>query len=152
MPDPTVQAKVHLNQGATLLDVEDGGQIAVAAGGQISYAAAKAQTKSSSFTAAEADVGQVTSIDTDGVVITLPATVVGMVFEFVNAGADGAVGFSVSPSALDKIMGCGLTSADNKDLINTKATAKKGDRVVLVADGVNGWYLLEMIGTWAREA
>jgi hypothetical protein len=110
------------------------------------------QTKSANYTMAEADSGYRTYVDTDAVVITLPATTVGMVFEICNSAADAASGVAISPAAADKIMGAGLTSQDNKDLINTKATSKKGDRVKLVADGVNGWFVVEMTGTWAREA
>ncbi len=124
----------------------------IAAGGALHFASQKAETKSADFTAAEGDVGQRIDIDTDAVVVTLPATVAGMAFTFVNAGADGTVGFSLSPAELDKIMGCGLTAADNKDLINTKATAKKNDQVTILGDGVNGWYIQRMVGTWAREA
>lgn len=131
---------------------EEGRRFFVGAGGEVYWDKAQRQTKSANFTAAEGDVGQIHDIDTDAVVVTLPSTVVGMTFIFRNAGADGAVGFNLSPAALDKIMGAGLTSADDKDLINTKATAKKGDHVVLVGDGVNGWFVQEMVGTWAREA
>jgi hypothetical protein len=66
--------------------------------------------------------------------------------------ADGACAVTVSPAALDKIMGNGYTSADNKDIVNTKATAKKGDYVKLVGDGVNGWMIAEIRGIWAKEA
>lgn len=110
------------------------------------------QTKSVNYTMAEGDSGKTTYVDTDGVVITLPATTVGMSFKIVNAGADGAVGIAVSPNASDKIMGNGYTSADNKDAINTKATAKKGDFIELVADGANGWFVRAVKGIWAREA
>lgn len=113
-----------------------------------------AQTKSSNYTMTAADSGYITYIDTDAVVITLPATVVGYTYTFVNAGGDGAVGFSISPNASDQIAGCGITAADNKDLVNTKATARKGDYVRLIADGTTavGWIIQEMRGTWAREA
>jgi hypothetical protein len=130
----------------------NGDRLVIAAGGELYRNTQSRQTKSANFTAAEGDVGMVNDIDTDGVVVTLPATVAGMTFRFRNAGADAAVGISLSPNAVDKIMGVGLTSADNKDLINTKATAKKGDFVTLVGDGVNGWYVQELVGTWAREA
>src|SRR4051812_41232466 len=92
----------------------NGDRLVIAAGGQLNFATQMAETKSANFTAAEGDVGQRIDIDTDGVVVTLPATVAGMTFTFVNAGADAAVGFNLSPNAVDKIMGCGLTSADNK--------------------------------------
>ena len=112
----------------------------------------KTQTKSANYTMTAADSGYITYVDTDAVVITLPATVVGMCFTIVNAGKDGTVGVTISPNASDKIQGIGLTAADNKDLINTKATAKKGDLVTLVGDGVDGWFVAQCHGTWAREA
>lgn len=59
-------------------------------------AGAVTQTKSSNYTMAEGDSGKTTYVDTDAVVITLPATVVGMTFTFVNAGADGTVGFFIA--------------------------------------------------------
>lgn len=118
-----------------------------------SHAYQKTQTKSADYTMTAADSGYVTKIDTDAKTITLPATVVGYTYIFENAGsADGAIGITISPNASDKIIGAGLTAADNKDLINTKATARVGDYVVLFGDGVDGWYIQEMRGTWAREA
>lgn len=110
------------------------------------------QTKSTNYTLTEADSGLVTNVDTDNVVITLPSTVAGMTFIVRNSASDGAAKVSISPAALDKIMGNGFTSADNKDAINTKATAKKGDYMKLVADGANGWFVTAVRGTWAREA
>ena len=109
------------------------------------------QTKSANYTMTEGDVGKVTYVDTDAKTITLPATVVGYVYTIVNAGEDGTVGVTVSPNANDKIMGVGLTAADDKDLVNTKATAKKGDYIKLLGDGALGWYVIEIEGTWARE-
>jgi hypothetical protein len=119
---------------------------------EVKHAAQKAQTKSADYTMTAADSGIVTYVDTDAKVITLPSTAVGLTFTIVNAGADGAVGVSISPAAADKIQGAGLSAADNKDLINTKATAKKGDAVTLVGDGADGWFIQSMHGTWAREA
>lgn len=110
------------------------------------------ETVSANDTMAEGDSGTVKLIDTDEVVITLPATAPGMTFTFVNAGADGEVGFAISPNSDDKIMGNGLTSANNKDLINTKLTAKKGDYVTLVGDGEDGWYIQSIRGVFTREA
>lgn len=109
------------------------------------------ETVSVNKTLDEGDSGVVQVVDTDTVVVTLPATVVGSVYIIENGGADGAVLVTVSPNASDKLMGNGFTSADNKDALNTKATAKKGDRIVLVGDGVNGYYFAEVVGIWARE-
>lgn len=91
-------------------------------------------------------------VDTDAKVMTLPATHVGDRFRIINDGADAGVLVSIAPNAADKISGMGLTAADNKKLLNTKATAKRGDFVELVADGVDGWVVNAVQGTWAREA
>ncbi|MDV2503089.1 MAG: hypothetical protein RX318_03970 [bacterium] len=99
------------------------------------------------------DVGKILYVDTDAKTITLPSTVVGYVYTFVNAGADGAVAINISPAAADKIMGPDIAGVDNKDLINTKGTAKKGDRVTIIGDGSLGWYVVAPVhGTWAAEA
>lgn len=103
-------------------------------------------------TLAEGDNGITQVVMADAKVITLPATVVGYSYTIVNGMADGACLVTVSPNASDKIMGNGFTSADNKDALNTKATAKNGDYIQLVGDGVNGWMVVGVSGIWAREA
>lgn len=98
-------------------------------------------------------------VGTDAKTLTLPATVAGLVYEVVNIGADGAVGITISPNASDKIMGnyevngsrAIMSGTDDKDIVNTKATAKKGDRIVLVGDGSDGWYIQEVDGVWTEE-
>lgn len=109
-------------------------------------------TLSADTTLSATHIGAIIDVDTDAKVLTLPATVVGMIFRIRNAGADGAVLVTVSPNASDKIMGGGFTAADDKDALNTKATAKKGDEIWLLGDGVDGWYVVGMRGTWARQA
>jgi hypothetical protein len=110
-----------------------------------------AVTKSDNYTLAAADSGLVVKCATDGVVFTLPATVAGMTFTILNTGADGTVGISLSPDAADKIQGGGLAAADNEDLINTKATAKKGDMIRVVGDGADGWFVQEIRGVWSEQ-
>lgn len=111
-----------------------------------------ARSVTGNITLVAADVGKILKVETDGAIITLPATVVGYTYTFVNSGEDGTVEFRISPQAADKIFGAGITSADNKDLINTKVTAKKGDYVTLLGDGVDGWLVTKQVGTFAREA
>jgi hypothetical protein len=98
------------------------------------------------------DVGKVMATATDAVVFTLPPTDVGLSLTIVNVGQDGDAKVSVSPAALDKIMGPDIAGVDDKDLINTKATARCMDRVTLLADGVDGWFVQDIKGTWAAEA
>lgn len=96
------------------------------------------------------DTGKVFRVQTNAITITLPATVVGLVFQ-IECDVDG-VGFNVSPNASDKIMGPDYAGADNKDYILTAASAEKGDKIVLHGDGANGYFVANLIGTWTQEA
>lgn len=113
-----------------------------------------------------ADSGVVQNVIADGITITLPATVVGMVFTIRNGGvpASSSVGsgtgsdfsalVTIAPNASDQINGLNVTGADNKALLNTKATSKVGDFVTLVGDGTAGvgWNVLYARGIWARAS
>ena len=45
------------------------------------------------------------------------------------------------------------SSTDNKDLINTKATSRQGDYVVIASlDGTTAWQVTEVRGTFAKES
>ena len=109
------------------------------------------------------DQGIVQNVVADGITITLPATVVGYSYTVRNGGVpktnaaagtgdDGSVQVAVSPNASDLIAGNGFTAADNKDALNTKATARVGDEVSIVGNGTTGWNITSVKGTWAREA
>ncbi len=88
---------------------------------------------------------------TDAVVFTLPA-VEGINFvRFGNMAAYAVAGMAISPNASDMIEGPGITAADNKDLINTTATAQRGDWIEIAQGDANGWSA-RFSGTWAREA
>lgn len=110
-----------------------------------------------------ADQGIVQNVTVDGVVITLPATAANLVFTVRNGGdnptgtpagavADGSAGVSISPAALDQLIGNGFTAADDKDAVNTKATSKVGDEMTVVGNGGTGYHIAEVKGTWARQA
>jgi len=118
---------------------------------EVVHGNAVVQTKSADYTLLPDDSGKITYVDTDAKTMTLPSTVVGQTFKFVNAGADGAVLLKVAPAAADQIIGNGFTELDNKAAQNTKATAKTGDSITLFGDGVLGWYITEVHGTWVRE-
>lgn len=111
------------------------------------------ETKSANYTVDAQDTGKVIYVDTDAVVVTLPVTATaGDKITFVNAGAFGTVGFSIDPAAADKIIGPDIAGEDNKDLINTKATAQRGDFVTLTAGHADGWTVSAIKGIWATEA
>jgi len=108
-------------------------------------------TKTDDFTVLVSQSGTTFAIATDGKKFTLPSTAKGLTYTFVNTGADANNIITVDPAAADKIMGGGLAGVDNKDLINTKATAKKYDFATIVGDGVDGWVITNKQGTWAAE-
>jgi len=111
-----------------------------------------AETISDNKTLDAEDAGKVFFVDTDAKTITLPALGGIQGVRVVNAGAYGTVAVTVSPNANDMIEGPDITAADNKDLVNTKATANRGDRIDLMTGDAAGWAVTNMIGTWAREA
>jgi len=88
-------------------------------------------------------------------VFTLPAadaTTKGVWYDFETGALSSGTGLSISPAAADHIRGNGLTSVDNKDLINTGATDRLGDYARIYCDGVDGWVIESVLGTWAKEA
>lgn len=97
------------------------------------------------------DTGKVIFCTVD-TVVTLPATATALDnVTLVCAGAFGTVQISADPNANDKIMGPDLAGTDNKDLINTKATARRGDYVTLRAGHADGYTVTDLKGIWASE-
>jgi hypothetical protein len=107
--------------------------------------------KSANYTVTAADDGKWIWVDTDAVVLTLPA-VDGIMLRVGNLAAYGVSGVAISPAAADLITGPGITAADNKDLINTKATAQRGDWAEISIGDADGWMASGLRGIWAREA
>ena len=110
------------------------------------------ETKTSNYTVTTGDSGKTFVSSTDGVVFTLPAIAIGYSFKFVNNAPDGANALTLSPNASDGITYAG-SSTDDKDLINTKATSKQGDFVVIASlDGTTAWQVTQVRGTFAKES
>lgn len=109
-------------------------------------------------------VGFVQNIIADALTITLPSVGPGLNYVIRNGGVaktsapsgtgdDGSAIVTISPAAADKIQG-GVTgtATANKDLINTKATARVGDEAFIVGGATTAWSVARLVGTWAREA
>lgn len=91
--------------------------------------------------------------DGDGDALTLPAIADGLTgITILAVGAFGTTAVTISPQAADMILGPDITGADNKDLILTKATQRRGDFVTLTFGDADGYAVTAMRGTWAREA
>ena len=114
-----------------------------------------AEVKTSNYTViVNDDAGKTFTSTLDGFVASLPALTGGggNTFTFVNMANDGEAEFSLSPISIDGISYKGSFS-DDKDLINTKATSKKGDYVTLASfDGVVAWQVVAVRGVWNKEA
>lgn len=95
------------------------------------------------------DNGKAFFVDTDAKVVTLPAVATPVNCAIVNMGAAASVFVKISPAAVDKIQGPDLPGTDNTALGNTKATARRGDYVVLGTGDANGPIVRSLRGTWA---
>jgi hypothetical protein len=98
------------------------------------------------------DSGKLFWVDTDAAVITLPAVATHALAKIVNGGAFGTIAVTISPQAVDSIEAPDITAADDKDIINTKATARRGDLATLGDADANGYVVTELRGIWARQA
>lgn len=114
-------------------------------------------------TLAVKDQGVVQNVITDGLNITLPATVVGYNYVVRNggvkatsgptrSGSDGTCIVKITPNVSDLIGGLELTESDADSINNTKATSKVGDEISLVGNGTTGWNVVAAKGIWAQIA
>lgn len=93
-------------------------------------------------------------VGAEDAVFTLPAASSvgkGCWFDFECGALSTGTGLSISPASTNHIRGNGLTSTDDKDLINTGATDRLGDSVRIYCDG-SDWVIAAVIGTWAKES
>ena len=111
----------------------------------------------------ETDLGNDHNVATDAITIGLPLITsgsLGSTVFFRNTGADAAVKLVISPKDTNKIIGSITLAASvfaasgvlDKDVINTKATALKGDWIALRAVSLTEWYIIGGQGIWASEA
>ena len=111
------------------------------------------EVKSANYTLDAEDSGKLICVDTDAVTLTLPAIADGFGgATIVNIGAYGTIGVTISPNVNDMILGPDITGANDKDLINTKATAQRFDRVKLDVGDADGYVVHGLVGVWERQA
>lgn len=126
----------------------------VAFGRKAAIAQQRQTKKTSNFTVViVTSSGKIFSSELDGMVYTLPSIATGEVYTFINTADDGTAKLSISPAAADGIIYAG-SATDDKDLINTKATSKKGDFVTIKSSlaGTVAWEVADILGEWAKEA
>ena len=114
------------------------------------YAGRVAETHSAAATLTKVDTGKIFFVDTDAQTITLlaAAALTSLNIKVVNIGAYGTIAVTVDPNASDLISGPDDTGADGGIMTNTKATAQRGDYVVLEQTGDEGYTVVEKKGIW----
>lgn len=150
MPDASYQPAVYRKQG--------GNELVVASGGSITYESGSARTEAvitataTAFSITAAQSGATWRITAPDTVVSLPATQAGLRYRFLLASAalSTGAGLKISPVAADAIHGNGLTSTDNEDAILAGSGDREGDMIALIGDGVDGYYIIEVEGTWSK--
>lgn len=106
------------------------------------------------------DSGKIFLVGTDALTVTLPPTISGLEYTFINSGVAGNNIITISPNVADGIAGT-ITLASSvvnrvgtvdTDLVNTKATSTKGNSVRIIGTGVTGtgaYYIAGSTGIWA---
>lgn len=152
--------KVYFKPGGEGIVVQSGGSLELESGatvtlGGIDFSGGRRKVNlaaaTQDLTAAHSGEKFVGAVDA---VFSLPpasAATKGVWYEFETGAVSTGTGLSISPAAADHIRGNGLTSVDDKDLINTGATDRLGDSVRMYCDGVDGWVIEAIIGTWAKQ-
>lgn len=88
----------------------------------------------------------------DDAALTLPAIAAGLSgITILAIGAFGTTKVKINPQTADMILGPDITGLDDKDLILTKATQRRGDFVTLIAGDADGYMTTALRGTWVRE-
>lgn len=114
----------------------------------------EAETVTGAKTLDVGDSGVVQNV-TASAVVTLPASVAGNagVSYVVRVGKEG-ITLEIAPNSADKIMGGGLTAADDKSIYFTNQPA--GSYIVLTSNAQattdSAWVVTRLLGTITREA
>jgi len=137
----------------------DGSLVPVESGGMVDQVEVLVANK----TLTVEDSGKTFLFSIDGIVVTLPATIRGLEYTFINFAAATVAAVTVSPAAADGIAGTVTLAASvvvldgtvDKDAINTKASSENGDAMTIVGSGTTGtraWQIKYSTGIWAQEA
>lgn len=108
--------------------------------------------KTASWTVTSADNGRLFLVNAADLVATLPAVFGnrGMRLGFIVKTLSATTGFTITPAAADYVGGGGVGVTDAQSLRNTAASDAIGDAVWLYCDGVDGWIIESLRGTWAK--
>jgi len=86
------------------------------------------------------------------VVVTIPTPAIGDKWKIVNVNQDGDALIQVQPTSADAVAGPDVSGADGKYWVNTKATAKCGDYLIIEYKGAADMIVTEKRGVWTQES
>jgi hypothetical protein len=114
------------------------------------YAGRVWETFSAAATLTKVDTGKGFWVDTDAQTLTLlaAAALTSLDIMVMTGGAFGTVGTAVDPNASDLVSGPDDTGADGGIVTNTKATARRGDYIIVSQSGDEGYHVIEKRGIW----
>ena len=110
-----------------------------------------AQTVAADLTLDAQDSSKVLCVTTDTWTITLPSIEGISNIRVVNVAAFGTSAIKVAPGSSEMIESVDVAGVNNKYIINTKTTARRGDYIDLDYSDANGWVVTRIVGTWAKE-
>ena len=90
-------------------------------------------------------------VTADAKTITMPG-ITAMHCVVMNGVADGGALVTIAMGSNDGVAYKDAASTDDKSLLNTKATARRGDYVVIEYGDANGWQVTRARGTWAKSS
>lgn len=112
--------------------------------------------KTAAFTLRNSDSGTLFKWNSaTAFLFTLPpvkTTQAGIYFDFsIETAASSGTGHGVSPNSADKFFGVD-TPTDDKDIYFATAGDAVGNGFRLVSDGVDGWHVINVVGTLTQES
>jgi hypothetical protein len=108
-----------------------------------------AQTVTDDLTLDAEDSGKVLCVTTTAV-IAFPSIEGMSNVRLLNCGAFGTVQITADPDAGDMIEAADITGSDGAAIINTLATARRGDFIDVDYGDSNGWVVTKKKGVWAQ--
>lgn len=106
-------------------------------------------------TLTEADSGKVFFV-TKEITVRLPKSLIGFEVTLINHGTIQAISITVDPGASQLIVGSIVTDSGTvyksgnkgETVVNTYSSARIGDNIKLVANGLDGFFIKSTVGIW----
>ena len=137
------------NAGGLTISTGIIGSLTVSSGLTLDGVSARTVTGAATLTVA--DSGRIVNCAVDATIFTLPmastTTLPGTTLTIRNNASTGGAQIVLITNTGETIVGGGISTTNL--VANTKATADKGDYVIVQPTGSSGWRIVSLVGTWA---